>query len=184
MANSFHRWFRVDKAYYCVPPKCGGSAFYLWMTLQAGMTVPERWLRTAATAINPPLSITKIGEGKGKKFLAIREPVDRFYSLWRSKCRDGDHAVNQAWMKGLSMDELLDHIEQYPFGNAHWAPLYLWLVPGCRLIHYKDLGKILKYDLKVNTSNIQNSDPEVPIDRVKQLYQRDVDLWRRMNGKV
>lgn len=53
----------------------------------------------------------------------VRNPFDRFISLWKNKCRDGHRICrgeHGGRINGLSIDELLDLIEA-GYWNHHWG---------------------------------------------------------------
>lgn len=175
--DSIYRWFRVNDAYYCFPAKCGGSAFYQWLVEREGVTAPAGRLRTIAAAFFPVFSAVDVARKYGKKYLAFRDPVDRVISLWRDKCRDGDENKAQRYLKGMTLDELIDHIAEFPFGNQHWTPQYSYMVPDCELIHFWKMGKLLGYKYKVNATKKYETDPQPNKKKIRHLFYRDACLW-------
>ena len=107
--------------------------------------------------------------------------MSRFRSLWKDKCRPelADDPRNRA-VAGLRPVELMDYIETYPFGNAHWFPQWAYLIPGAELISYKWLHQVVGLP-KTHIHRGQVSCPieDVPIDRVLRHYARDVELWKQ-----
>lgn len=57
---------------------------------------------------------------KGQAFFVVRHPVDRFCSLWRSKCRD-EASIANINVHGMSPQELMSHIENGAT-DVHWTP--------------------------------------------------------------
>lgn len=124
-------------------------------------------------------------------YLAVREPVSRFASLWRNKSRDLCGEI--ADISHLSPDELIDHIETYPYGNSHWFPQYMYLTERAIPVESRILiGLIddeierrgITYDPFINKSEKRESDPIMPVDRIKKHYSLDCELWSKRRDSV
>lgn len=174
-------WYLPDHgACVCVPAKCGGSAFYRKAFNITHMK--QQHLRSRAVEIGlltgmGPFTPEQIQHyySDAPKHLAVRHPVERFASLWRDKCRDGDD--NIPWMQGWAPDKLLNHIRAFPLGNGHWVPQYLYRVPGTSLIPSIQLLKALGHEQHIEHETRRNSDdPPMPVDGIETLYKDDMRL--------
>lgn len=98
-----------------VPPKCGSSSVYT--SLQTHFNVPN-----LAHARGVRLLKSKLVWPDAHVVFVLRDPIDRFKSLWRNKCRDGGKVMGaDRALVGLTPSELLEFIKAY--GNHHWTPL-------------------------------------------------------------
>ena len=145
-------WFRYSGVYVCAPPKCGGTALYcaaLGIDPALGNRVFER-ARELAEFVEPD-------QVEPPAVLAVRDPVERFASLWRNKCRDGD--PNYPQLAGLSPMKLLEMIRANPVANAHWIPQSAFHRPGADVVDYRILGPFLGLgELRVNETVRLDSD--------------------------
>lgn len=164
-------WFHVDGVWLCAPPKCGGTALYrklLRITCEdVRATFSEA---TNLTEFYSPQAISR------PAFLAVRDPVDRFMSLWRDKCRDGD--ANLPFLRDLSPDELMTRIECDWYGDAHWAPQAEHYRLGVTCVPYYTLLQWFGAR-EVNTTKALGRDPKPPVTRILKHYWRDVELVHR-----
>jgi hypothetical protein len=92
-----------------------------------------------------------------ERICITRDPVDRFKSLWKNKCRDGTTGIPSE-LYGVSPDELLDAIVTMPYGNPHWSPQADW-----------------EYGL---------SHQLVPIDQFHNWWGDDIEIWNETKGDV
>lgn len=166
----------------CVPAKCGGTAFY-----QAAFHVHEVEPRHVKSAVDRLASMSGAGPytpievstyyPTKRKIMAVRHPVQRFVSLWRDKCRDGDE--NMPMVAGWDPETLLQHIKEYPAGNDHWMPQYLYQAPGCEVVDYQKLMPLLGLKAeRVNVTYGKETDPEMPKTDIIRQFQQDYFLWR------
>jgi len=56
----------------------------------------------------------------GNIFFVVRDPITRFASLWRSKCRNKENLLDKR-VHGMSPQELMSHIENGAT-DVHWTP--------------------------------------------------------------
>jgi hypothetical protein len=152
--------------FLCAPPKCGGTALYC-----------------AALGIDPSLGrhvfstaqgLTEFYEEPGEPaFMAVRDPIDRFGSLWRDKCRDGDE--NMPELQGMTPELLMDIVEREPQGNAHWMPQRYWWREGVQIIDFREISK----RLGLPTLSVNVTEPDhtpLPIERIVRHYHMDFEL--------
>lgn len=159
-------WFEWNGVWLCAPPKCGGTALYC-----------------AALGIDPKLGRHVFSEARNRTefvadpkrpaYLAVRDPVERFASLWRDKCRG--HDENYPWLHGLRPHELMDLIEAEPQRNAHWFPQRYWWREGVQTVPYAKLSKHVGLPLiRVNTTKPDRT--PMPVERIKRHYREDYSL--------
>lgn len=98
-------YFPRQKVSLLVPPKCGTSSVrqFIWMN-ELENTV-KRIQHYQVT---------------GNIFFVVRDPITRFVSLWRSKCRNKENLLDKR-VHGMSPNELMTHIESGA-KDAHWTP--------------------------------------------------------------
>lgn len=101
-------WFVVPdwNITIAAPPKAGSSSlkqFFYESEMDNVKMIPK-------CEVNPNSEI----------FFVVRDPLDRFASLWRSKCRD-ENNIKDYRVCGMQPNELMQHILE---GNTdvHWAP--------------------------------------------------------------
>ena len=115
-------------------------------------------------------------------FFVVREPVDRFKSLWRSKCRDEDNIADHR-VCGMQPKQLMQHILA---GNTdvHWAP-QVKLLDGfdANLIRLENLDKWFSNRGYGELSKFNVTDGGVDIDdelreQILTFYADDLALYQ------
>lgn len=178
---AFKCWFYVRQKdiCFCVPAKCGGTAFYR-AVFNVPADVPIEHSRSYAVRLAldlgaGPFSPHEVNKyfPDVKRFLIVRDPVDRFMSLWRNKCRrDGDES--QRYLVGWTPEQLIDHVEKFPFGNPHWVPQYSYLLPKTKVVRsFKGLLVTTRHNMTQQLAD----DPEPPKERIATHYAQDMKLW-------
>lgn len=189
-------WFVIDdNTVACAPPKCGLMSFMASLVPGLPAVLEITGLRTGEVAIEycraagrGPFSAMDIVANfkEGKRYLSVRDPVERFKSLWKDKCRPelvDDPVFNIT--AGLSPVELLNLIEHYPYGNAHWMPQWAFLVPNVTLLPVKYfLPYIGLKPVHVHHFEDPKEEVEFPVERTLNLYSRDVDMWNEAKSIV
>lgn len=164
-------WFHVNGIWLCAPPKCGGTMLY--RSVLGIKCADHRATFSEAVALTEFRGPDAIGR---PAFLAVRDPVERFMSMWRDKCRDGDD--NLPALRGLSPDGLLTLIEGDWLGDAHWAPQSAHYRPGVTCVPYYDFLRWfmppLASPIPVNYTVRTSDDPMPPVARILRHYWRDV----------
>ena len=98
-------YFRQWDMTIMAPTKCGTSSIkqFIWMH-----------------KLSDSVSLVRQHEVTGSLFAVVRNPYERFASLWRSKCRD-KYLIADKRVHGMSPSQLMDHILA---GNrdVHWTP--------------------------------------------------------------
>lgn len=182
----FRSWYLVGDAYACVPPKCGSTAFMRGVDPHErdGLRFRRRMLALKRGPFGPQDMIRR--EDGRARFLAVRDPVDRFRSLWRHITRSD--AVRDWWTTRHRIPreiaapaELLEYIRAFPMGNYHWYPQAGYLVPGVTLVRYTELlDRLGLPNAPHNVGREPTADDEVPEDEVRALYPLDVELWQKV----
>ena len=77
------------------PPKCGSSSLkqFFYMNEMDDVRMVKRH------EVNPD----------GDIYFVVRNPFDRFRSLWKSKCKNNGNILDKS-VYGMSMNRLMDHI--------------------------------------------------------------------------
>lgn len=165
------RWLDVC---VCVPNKNGGEAFRNkicdiqgWDIARDTFAVMMEFHKSGDGPFSP--SETEAFYPDTPHYLSVREPVDRFASLWRNKCRD---TKNTPSLFGKTPDELMDHIEANPEGNSHWFRQSGYLTNKTQCIAYDDLFSFLGWPY--SAKNVTTSHGEdMPVDRILAHYSED-----------
>jgi hypothetical protein len=182
--NDLANWFHYDGSLVCVPAKNGGTSFYR-AAFGIGDNIIDIHVYSAACRIAEeegrgpytPATVAHFQHVDGA-FLAVRDPCDRFLSLWRSKCLKKD--PNLWYMHGWSMKKLMDVIESAPFCNAHWFPQSAYLIPKAIPVDYRKLQERLGLPNKLcNVTEHGVESCAVVKDRVLRHYASDEQLWQR-----
>ena len=168
-------WWNIPDYGFAValPPRCGSSSVL--------HSFVEREIKCYGPVIGHADG-TSSRDDYERRIMVVRDPVERFMSLWRSKCRnqeklwvDDDSAV----LAFMSPKDLIKHIERTKVEDAHWATLSaIEAGYSTEIIHYTELNALLdmKYaDRLNNTWEPFKIDPEVE-ERVKEFYKDDYGL--------
>lgn len=164
-------WFRYNDCAYCLPPKCGGTALYRKAFLISD-AVPDREVFSHIVK-NATFMPRHVVAGFRTAVLGVRDPVQRFKSLWRDKCRDGDE--NMTYLKGLSPVELVGYIEGRLYADSHWAPQSHYYAPGVKVVPHSTLLSWFGCAI-VNMTECRDDDPSFPVGEILRLYSEDVQL--------
>lgn len=164
-------WFIYNDSAICLPPKCGGTGLY-----RKAFPVPEEisdrevFSHVMKHATFMPRHV--VG-GFRLAVLGVRDPVERFKSLWRDKCRDGDE--NMPYLSGLSPTLLLEYIEGRMYADSHWAPQSHYYTPNAIVVPHATLLAWFGVRI-VNMTEIREDDPSFPVSDILRLYAEDVKL--------
>jgi hypothetical protein len=163
-------WWRVEELdiTVCTPPKNASSTLHL------------DWADHGYTVYEPKEVVDGI-------FL-VRPPLERFMSLWRSKCRDGVNLtvgddINP--IKDFSCEDLISMIERGDKHDSHWAHqteiekgLATTLVPVGIIDqwYYKLTGRTPAPANQTEHRPSEHCTPEVA-KRVRKHYEDDTQLY-------
>lgn len=167
-------WYRVGNAYARVPPKNGSTSFKFAVS---GCTSSAR---LNAYAVNYSLGPYDTPPDDGlPRYISIREPVDRFESLWRCCQRETYHNesfVIQWGLQGCTPEFLMSVIETC--FNPHWQRQSALMCPGAIPIPYDRFMAVM--GLPVAFENVTKPmachSPEL---RIQAYYKDDFPLWER-----
>lgn len=172
------------KLTFAVPPKCGSSALYEALEAEFGV------VRTECAEI---MMLSKALVPKGYPTIAVlRNPIDRFRSLWRNKCRDhgrigktGEHNA----IFDMTPYELLTYM--YSHNNDHWTPQNE-LLEGLPNLVYVPLDEFSEFwrenvPCQYELVKAHTTKGHVPMDadlisEVVEFYHADYDLLNEVFG--
>jgi len=104
-----HTWFHFKEWDFTImlPPKCGSSSIkqFIWMN-----------------ELEDKVDTIRHYEVRGKVYVVVRNPFDRFVSLWKNKCRDRNPLRKHVrCIYGMTPEQLMEYIKA---GNkdVHWTP--------------------------------------------------------------
>lgn len=174
------KWLNHSKAWTYLPdldvivgmaPKCGSSSWY-------ELIASNNYQYFHPTAFD------------GRCTWIVREPTERFISLWKNKCNEG-HRINRRTddnysLKGWSIDELIDFIESGEEWNCHWASQSEMeagrateLIP---LQHFGSWTNAMGFGELPNANTSSQSDITLNTRqqaRVWNIYSNDYELYER-----
>lgn len=162
-------WYRIGDKFACVPPKNGSTSFKMAVCGQTSTANLNHWAES--------YSCGPFETPGSPAYLSVRDPVDRFCSLWRCCQREHYHAesfVTRYALQGCNTEYLMSVIETCD--NPHWWPQTAFTVPGAIPIHYAEFLAFL--GLPVARENESVYLPcEPPVERIKSYYEGDFKLW-------
>lgn len=163
--REFECWWTVPEWRYtlCTPPRCGSSTILNYLADEGIL------------AYRPP------SRDPGRWIMIVRDPVDRFVSLWKQKCRDGVMLTvgdEESPIAGMTPKELITFIETTDIKDPHWASLTeLEGGHSSETLHYSRINKLLG-----TTPTMYNkSEGDLALDaeverRVREWYADDYGL--------
>lgn len=183
-------WYIVDDdTVACAPPKCGFMSFSAALIPRMPETLEHNpnvavghitlgYMRAIGRGPFTAVEVMK-NFGDRRRVLAIRDPVARFRSIWRDKCRPElrkDPAYED--VAGLNPFELMDYVEAYPFGDEHWQPQWSYILPDVEMVPFDQFNEYLGLPA-VHIHSYNRGHVVVPDDRIRRHYDRDVEIWKR-----
>lgn len=148
------------------PPKCGSTAIkqFIYMNEKDVMSLRQHQVI-------------------GKVVFVVRDPLSRFCSLWRNKCRDGAKIGDRWPIKGMTPTELMNYIESGE-RNVHWTPQYKMfgkLKPEFVPLEYLDDWWSDNGYGTLGRFNVTEKDDVVDINpkRVIDYYSKDMELYTK-----
>lgn len=179
--GGFRSWCRVKtpahgECYVCVPPKCGWTSFRHAVNpaTLVGANTFSSYMRAERRGMYGP---HQVAQRTGKKFLAVRDPVDRFSSLYRQATGNAAWARKQLLPERMTPDELLDIIRATPLGNVHWYPVAGYLVTDAVLVPFDRLLSELGYKAVHKNRGPVVADLRLPEYRIRAHYARDDEIY-------
>lgn len=159
-----------EGAWICAAPKAGSTA----VRSVVGRPAFQEQRRSAA----------EIPDDGRPRFLGIREPVARFYSLWRDKCRDRGTGIPDE-LHEATPDALMDYIEAHPGENHHWARQTDYMAPGVQLVPFEKLLETVGFPVPERRNQYhlaRDTDPPMPVERILAHYADDAEAHKRVTG--
>lgn len=173
-------WLPDKELCFCVPTKNGCSAVYGALTGNPVLGARLDALRFFNRHRQGPFLPAEVMEKFSSipHLLSVRDPVDRFGSLWRHFCRGKEPDIGTRVIGGKSPDELMDYIEAHPRANRHWIPQSAHGTLKTTLVPYTHMLDVLGLEqVQVNVTRQQADDPPFPVDRIREHYKADAQLW-------
>lgn len=157
-----------------IPPKCGSSSLkqFVWMNEMEDQVPFLKWYQVLPTEDNV--------------YVVARHPLDRFCSLWKSKCNNGypsDRTVKKQ-IYGMTPTELMDYIEGGA-RNTHWTPQHELIGErSATVLPLEMLGFWWKQSGYGELGRFNATEGDVEIDdvlrkRVLTFYAEDVTLYHK-----
>ena len=161
--------------YACVPHKNGWTSFKTAAAESLGIT--------RAQFKDMGLSARQVKRMSGERLLAVRDPVDRFRSLWKHVNREAmaDRRHGFIWehrLHGSTPDELMAFVESHPDENRHWVRQSSYLVEDVILVRFDRILAQLGLPEK-HLNGIDAECPPMPVDRILSHYSVDKALADR-----
>lgn len=178
------KWIEVNGAYCCVPNKCGSSSFRVSVA-GLGKTVNNYDLYKIMTEQSRgPYSIEEINaktDGKSR-YLSVREPVDRFTSLWKHANRVNECLNKRGFLgtNGLlraTPEKLMWTIEHKPDKDPHWTRQSYWEVEKVIPIRFDKFLEVVGLPPMHKNKSSDVPVPKLPVERILRHYARDAELW-------
>lgn len=169
---------------YGVPPKNGSSSFYEALRRCYGLPRTKHFKMVQ----NNPHLFEQVDFLDHPGFFVVRHPIDRFESLWRSKCRDNHGTVGGHPIRGMNPYDLFAYIKQHD--DPHWRPqidmIKLGEMPNITLVPLDEFTHHFKAHTGLDLW-YQNPTKELKSDyfdlgllsEVADYYADDVDLYEK-----
>lgn len=184
-------WFRLPERhpadgtrFACCPPKNGGTSFYRSL-FNIGKEIDDRYVYSEAVKIAAvkgvgPYTPEEASSLVGAKIMAVRDPVERFRSLWADKCARLD--PNYPHLYGKTFDDLLATILMAPTADPHWMPQWMFDVRQSHNIrHNTFLSHLSLREVRANRTDSVVLTGDIA-DAVRRHYARDVDYYWEIYG--
>jgi hypothetical protein len=163
-------WYYFPKWKFSIlpPPKCGSTAIKQFIYMNC---------------LDDEVLSLRHHDVRGKPHFVIRDPVSRFCSLWRNKCRDGAKIGDKWPIKGMTPNQLMDYIESGE-RNIHWTPQYKMMGNlNPVLIPLENLNEWWSSNGygELGVFNVTTKDDIVDINpkRVVDYYAKDMELYTK-----
>lgn len=167
-------WFhnRSRNFFLGASPKCGTSSIkqFIKMHQMVDSFVHLKWWQVGAPV-----------------YFVVRHPLDRFCSLWRSKCRDARFSRHHDVIAGITPTELMNFIDT-GVKDVHWATQTFLLdtdnTRNAKLIPLEMFGFWWKQSGLGELGKYHATEGDVDIDddlkaRILTHYAEDVELYHK-----
>ena len=178
---------------YGVMPKNASSSFY--EALRRSYGLPRR---KGFQIIEDCEHLRKVAQPcTPKARFIVRHPLDRFESLWRSKCRDHHGSIGGHPIRDMSPDELFAYIQEHD--DPHWrsqAPYVMTLDAEPTLVPVEYFAQQFRLDTGFEAwhQNPTTGDCPMSIELMHDVlehyandvlvYERAVRIWELKHGQV
>lgn len=193
MAKVTAEWFRVGSAWAACPHKCGSTSFRAAVAGVDDQNIlakgPLKFREFMSRQGRGPVRPDRLPEGTAPRYLAIREPVERFVSLWRSLWGASEAGkdtvlIRDYDLKFASPDDLMDVIEANDDANYHWLRQAAYLCEGVTLVSSEDLLETLGLEIR-NANPSQPIDvPDLPLNRIFDHFAVDLSLHAQVVEQI
>lgn len=156
-------WFHVAGVNVCVPKKNGSTSFRFSLLPNKPMAEFLKSYR--------PMSNDEVRRSTCKRYLAVRDPVDRFASLWKTVQVSRDFRS----LCGVQPERFLELIAGRLHEDAHWQPQSDYWIEGTELVPYDRMLSVLGLNAVWATRSVIEA-PPMPEDMVREVYAQDVAL--------
>jgi len=172
-----------------VPAKCGGTSFYRSAYFVPSTVGDKAVFGYLMQKYQTRGSFSHLYASKhaDEMYLAVRDPVSRFRSLWRDKCRDATHETagdprRQLYhIVGFSPERLMAYIQANPVLDAHWIPQSRDMHAGVKLVRYDRLLHVLGLtQVLCNETEARDDDATMPEQEILEHYSADMALWNQV----
>lgn len=183
------KWIEVNGALCCVPNKSGSSSFRVSVA-GLGRTVNNFELYDLMRKEGRgPYSIDEVNAMPydRPRYLAVREPVNRFTSLWRHCNREQEKLhkrgfIGSAGLFRATPDRLMDVIELRPDEDPHWTRQSFWEVEHTTPVRFDEFLEFVGLPPMHKNKSTETPVPKLPVDRILKHYARDAELWSQAVG--
>lgn len=188
--------FHEQRRIVYVPQKCGSTSFQVAVVPGLREVVEHKSLHTGHAAASyfrsmdmGPLkfheAISFLKQGY-VSLLSVREPIDRFSSIWSYLCNRGNEDPLRRITYGMSPIQFLTFIKSAPFGNDHWWPQYFGSLPDSIPVKFNRLLPSLGYP-EVHVHRTTTPKPSLngeELSLIKEIYAKDFDLWNKSTDNI
>lgn len=173
-------YFKQYGVTYGVMPKNASSSFF--EALRRHYQLPRK---KGFEIVQDCTDLEKVAQPIGDAYFIVRHPLDRFESLWRSKCRDHHGSIGGHPVRDLTPEQLFDYIKTH--GDPHWrsqTPYAATLDKEPTLVPIEHFAESLKATTGIEMwhQNPTNGVCEMSLelmDEVMDHYEQDVLLYER-----
>lgn len=203
-------WYKVGGAFVAVPLKNGSTAFRAAAAIAVtGRSAPRNVVKVVP-AFNRlmsahgagPFTPHQVAARQGRRLLAVRDPVERFASLWRSLmgvCARGQSTSLTIGYglrgptfpgPGPTPEQLMDTISAWRHHNRHWLRQSAYMampgpgLEGVEIVHYRQLLAELGLEHLAAEWNPSSRafDAPLPLEPLRRHYAEDFELWRLLEA--
>lgn len=176
--SSWEPWIHLKQFDVCygVMPKNGSSSFY--GALRRHYKLP-RPVTKGVHIVNACDQLAYVAQPCTKKArFIVRHPLDRFESLWRSKCRDHHGTIGGHPVRDMSPQELFDYVREHD--DPHWRHQYPYVTTLDReptLVPLENFNEQFRLDTGISLWTMNPTEPSNDEGWTLQLMQEILDYY-------